>query len=261
MGMDVVSQRSSTAQPISASHPAITPCKRLCDTSDDQPVSSQPPIHGMSCGTPAKKCKTTPTTPSSVLKVCTLQLYNTYSSLLVISTLLRFHCLEYMQISHVRGRRLMRHYQVHSPYKRVVKTMRYNKASYTARKILKSAPLSNATITEIARTVKFECVKLCKTVPSPSNFCVKTTSDLLEFDWEPLLQELEKSAPVLTSILKAAAEGSTHGQLHPAGLVMAASILLKSRCQRMCKVQMVVSSLLYAGHASKKVTCYCILHL
>ena len=153
----------------------------------------------------------------------------------------------------MRGRKLIRRYQVHSPYKRVVKTMRYNKASYTARKLLASATLCDATITEIAHTVKRECIQLCKTVPSPSNFCVKTTSDLLKFDWEPLLQELETSVPVLTSILKAAAEGSGHRKLDPAGLVMAASILLKSRCQRMCKVQMVVSSLLYAGHASKKV--------
>lgn len=132
--------------------------------------------------------------------------------------------------------------------------MRYNKASYTARKILKSATLCDATTSEIAHTVKRECVKLCKTVPSPSNFCVKTTSDLLQFDWVPLLQEHERSAPVFTSILKAAAEGSAHNKPDPAGLVMAVSILLMSRCQRMCKVQVVVSSLLYAGHASKKVS-------
>lgn len=50
------------------------------------------------------------------------------------------------------GQRRVRKYLVHSPYKGVVKTMRYNRPNYTARRILKSSILSNATVSEIKRT-------------------------------------------------------------------------------------------------------------
>ena len=63
-----------------------------------------------------------------------------------------------------------------------------------------------------------------------------------------MIEELHRTAPVLIAILGVAG-GSNSKQI----ICMVAAILLKSRCKHMCKVQMVISSLLYAGHTSKRV--------
>ena len=159
-----------------------------------------------------------------------------------------------MQVSHVRGRKIIRKYSLHSPYKQVVKTMRYKRPNYTARNILKSPSLSNATMDEIKRIVKHECEQLCKTTPTPSCLRVAAVKDLTSFKWEPLVKELQNTAPVLTSVLYAAAGESTQAKPSESAVCMAASLLLKHRCQHMCKVQLMVSSLLYAGHAAKRVS-------
>ena len=55
---------------------------------------------------------------------------------------------------------------------------------------------------------------------------VGTINDLFEFDWEPLLQELQEKAPLL-SVLKAASERSNRKPADVAVVGMAAAILLK----------------------------------
>ena len=154
----------------------------------------------------------------------------------------------------MRDRKIVKKYLVHSPYKRIVNTMRYKRESYTARKILKSPTFCDATIQELMRTIRNECATLCKKTPSPSYLRVGTINDLFQFDWEPLLQELQEKAPLLMSVLKAASERSNRKPADVAVVGMAAAILLKSRCMHMCKMQMMTSSLLYSGHASKRVS-------
>ena len=155
----------------------------------------------------------------------------------------------------MRGRKIVRKYSLHSPYKQVVKTMRYNRPNYTARSVLKSPSLNSATVDEIKHIVKHECEQLCKKTPTPSYLRVAAVKDLSVFKWEPLVKELENTAPILTSVLYAAAEKSTQAT-NPSEIAvcMAASLLLKHRCQHMCKIHLMVSSLLYAGHAAKRVS-------
>ena len=131
--------------------------------------------------------------------------------------------------------------------------MRYRKANYTARKILKSPIINTATVNQITQEVKHECERLCKLVPSPSMFRVKTVNELLSLDWDVMVCELRRVAPVFTSMMEAAAS-TTSSKVNPAILCMAGAILLKSRCKHMSKIQMVVSCLLYAGHTSKRVS-------
>ena len=114
--------------------------------------------------------------------------------------------------------------------------MRYMRESYTAQKILKSPTFCDATIQELMHTIRNECATLCKKTPSPSYFRVSTINDLFQFDWEPLLQELREKAPLLTSVLKAAAERSNRKPADVPVVGMAAAILLKSRCMHMCKI-------------------------
>ena len=68
-----------------------------------------------------------------------------------------------------------------------------------------------------------------------------------------MIEELQHKAPVLVAILEAASKTSVKNKQNKALICMAGAILLKSRCKHMCKLQLVISSLLYAGHASKRV--------
>ena len=153
----------------------------------------------------------------------------------------------------MRGRKIVRKYLVHSPYKDVVKTLRYKRPKYTASCILKSPLLSDATVNEICCAVKHECALLCKKTPSPSYLRVPAIKDLSTFQWESLIEELQSTAPVLMSVLSAAAQESTEAKPNVIAVCVAASLLLKHRCKHMCKVQMMASTLLYAGHAAKRV--------
>ena len=64
------------------------------------------------------------------------------------------------------------------------------------------------------------------------------------------MAEINSTAPTLTSVLCAAAQRS-QSEIVPICMVVA--VLLKSRCRHMCKVQLIASALLYAGHVAKKV--------
>ena len=96
----------------------------------------------------------------------------------------------------MRGRKIVKKYLLHSPYNEVVKTVCYNRLNYTARNILKSPSLSDATFDEIKHIVKYECEQLCKKSPSP--FCLRVAA-VTVFKWEHLIEELRNTAPVLTS--------------------------------------------------------------
>ena len=150
----------------------------------------------------------------------------------------------------MRGRKIVRKYLIHSPYKPLVKTTRYKKPAYTARTLFKSPTLREAIVKE--STIRNECKVLCKRLPSLSLLRSSSFKSLLEFNPKDVLKELSIKAPVLLAILKAAAS-SCCSEPTQAVIAMAAAVLLKSRSQNMCKLQAVVSSLLYAGHSSKKV--------
>ena len=72
---------------------------------------------------------------------------------------------------------------------------------------------------------------------------------------------LKHKAPTLLSVIEAAAKSpyklsqlkkkKKHTPLSIA-VGMAACILLKQRCKHLCLLQVIISILLYAGHASKK---------
>ena len=156
----------------------------------------------------------------------------------------------------MRGCKIIRKYLLHSPYKQVVKTMRYKLPSYTARNILKSPSISDATVGEIKHIVNHECQQLCKTTPTPSCLRVTAVKDLSVFKWEHLVEELQNTAPVLTSLLYAAAGESTQAKPSEIAVCVAASLLLRHRCQHICKLHLMVSSLLYAGHTAKRVSVY-----
>ena len=76
----------------------------------------------------------------------------------------------------------------------------------------------------------------------------------MNFEWRNIESELSKKAPTLTFILKAAAQlKAGKRKIRPGVIGMAAAILLKSRNEKMSRVQAVNSAVLFARHANKKV--------
>ena len=160
----------------------------------------------------------------------------------------------------MKGRKLVHSFRIGTPFKHMVKTTRFRKPQYTARTLLKAPQLKDATIGEITLVVQNECKTLCSHSPSRSFFHTMPIEGLKDFgDWSIAMQDLKSRAPVLTAVLEATAKSSMN-VLPPAPMIcMAVAILLKARSQRMCRLQILISCLLYAGHASKRVSCMCLL--
>ena len=143
----------------------------------------------------------------------------------------------------------MKRYNVKSPYKRIVKSLRYPRPGYTARKCIQVPALKKATLQEVLKVIKLESTALAKCRPKPSMLRVRSLKQLTTFKWSDLMTYLKQKAPTLLSIIEAAAKSP------PLSIAvgMAACILLKQRCKHRCLLQVIISILLYAGHASKKV--------
>jgi hypothetical protein len=87
---------------------------------------------------------------------------------------------------------------------------------------------------------------------------VKSVDELKSFSWRQVILELRLKAPTFLTILQAVGEchqprRKRRQKARNSVVGMAAAILLKERNQHMCKPQTVLSTVLYAGRASKKV--------
>jgi hypothetical protein len=95
-------------------------------------------------------------------------------------------------------------------------------------------------------------------VPSKSNsiFCEKTTSSLLSFKWTSLCNDLRRTAPTLSLILEKCVNKQHNQSLdikQSIVIAMVSGILLRNCSQRANYIQRLISILLYASHAPKKV--------
>jgi len=102
-------------------------------------------------------------------------------------------------------------------------------------------------------TVLQTCTVLCRVEPSPSYLHNASVQSLKDFKQKKVMSELHEQVPVLISILEIAAKTSEAKASQLIMIAMAAAILLKVRTKRTCKVQTLVVSLLYTGHAAKSV--------
>lgn len=217
-----------------------------------QHCSEEPP------STSAERSKTNPN--GSYTPVCSQAAINsTPSSVLVVSVNMHVIFVAnirtiFIQVNHLRGRQLVRKYRIISPFKRVVKTMRYRQVARTARSTFKAPELGRATLNALTNKVRRECRWMCNNLPSKSLFKNISTDTLKGFDIEALHKELVTKAPVLFAVLQAAGTPThTKKALQHNMTTMAAAVLLKARSQKMCMLQTLVGTILYTGHASKRV--------
>lgn len=135
-----------------------------------------------------------------------------------------------------------------------MQSTRYKKSPYTAKAALKTSSIRKPVITSIRKVVARECAKLCKRSKN-SSLRGSSCGKLKSFNCKDVSKQLKKDAPVLYSVMKSACKRPRlKGRTKRNVLTMAASLLLKGRNKTMCTMQSVVSVLLYAGHASKKVS-------
>lgn len=149
-------------------------------------------------------------------------------------------------------------YRVRTPYKKIVKCIRYRDPSMLARCVLNAPAVSKATKREIT---KKESALLCTKV---SPLRVASAENLLRFNWSMLSREAEKCAPLITSILAAIVEPTIKFRRKRPGRLAAVgtglSILLREKCHSLCLPQTLNSVVVYAGHAPKQVSIHSLLH-
>lgn len=128
-----------------------------------------------------------------------------------------------------------------------------------ARNALKHPQLKGSIVTAVAAEVRRECQIMCSDTDGQTSVLKRTSAnELKRFNWSDVMSELNKQAPVFTTILEASVK--RFRKQHPKktterSVAFAASILLRERNKFMCTAQCVNSLLLHAGHASKMVCC------
>ena len=99
---------------------------------------------------------------------------------------------------------------------------------------------------------------LCSKEPS-SLFRQMPVKEIDQFQWEPLVKELQSKAPLLLKLLYAVVVRQDRRcrvkpqTVHYPAIVTATAILLKERNREMGGVQSIVSCLMYACHSEKQV--------
>ena len=143
-----------------------------------------------------------------------------------------------------------------SPIGKALARKRY---SSFCKEVLKHPILAGLMVREVANVVRLESEVMCSK-RQRSLLGSKDAKALEEFSWDSLLEEFSTNAPVLLSVVVAAADSKwrrTSSHLVPKCIppvCMAMAMLLKTRNQHMSLVQAVMSVLLKAGHVSSEVS-------
>lgn len=131
-----------------------------------------------------------------------------------------------------------------------MKTLRYNQPGYSTRSFLKSPALKEAALNEICKDLRRECSLLC----SRSLFTKTNIKNITSFDLKKVITLVEKKAPTFFRFMCATSRSpGSKRPLNYSAVCMAIAIILKQRYTRASLFQKIVSSILYAGHAAKRV--------
>lgn len=162
----------------------------------------------------------------------------------------------------------MHTFMVHTPYKKVVKSLRYKNPSYIAQSILRILVLKQSTLAEVMKVctphndhslcINWFCIgcesRMCITVQKEASSIFALYDHHKAPPWIQMAPFMcWVKAPTLYKILEAASQRSRSSTSSLIGVLMAAGILLKHRNQQIGLLQTITSIILYTGHASKKV--------
>lgn len=133
--------------------------------------------------------------------------------------------------------------------KRVGKALARRSKWSTVLELLKDAATKQYIVKKIGILVRRELMQMC----SEKVDSILSSQDLKAFSWKVFLAELSSNAPILLSILQSCTCTRKPRQNRDGVIGMCCAILLKFRYQKMCMVQKIISSILYAGNSGKQV--------
>ena len=144
---------------------------------------------------------------------------------------------------------------------KLVRALIGGNARSTAKAILSIGTIKEAVIQQLLGILNMECSTLCHKKPTQlSLFRKNPTEKLYEFEWNDLVPELEKHAPILLRIFSCLVtrndgrNKTKKGTAHQPGICPAVAVILKERNREMCGLQSLISLLMYSSHCEKQVT-------
>ena len=132
-------------------------------------------------------------------------------------------------------------------------------AASIAKAALSIDSVGDAIVQGLIRALNKECSRLCRKKPSTSTFRAIPVDKMAEFKWDDMMADLENDAPLLLKILLCLVARTDDrnkkklGAVHHPGICTAVAVLLKERNREMCRVQSLVSLLMYSCHCEKQV--------
>ena len=140
-------------------------------------------------------------------------------------------------------------YKVHTPSrKRAIKRLHRKSYGSTASALVNS-PTAHSIITKLAIKIKGEMKAVCSR--SHDSDLQDSLETVTHFDWETVRLEFQQKLPTLMSLLsQVTGQASKRSPL----ICLLASMILKSRHQRMGLIQRAVSVMLYGNGTAKQVS-------
>ena len=130
-----------------------------------------------------------------------------------------------------------------------------------AQAVMKCDEISCRVVDLVLKRLQDECEKMCS-CSTKSTLRKSSPDDLQSIDWNAIVSELKREAPLLFAVLMAAGapprprnvhKGTTEESRYPA-ICTAAAVLLKERCEFMSSLQHLIGIILFHGNASKQVS-------
>ena len=144
----------------------------------------------------------------------------------------------------------VRTYKIHTPSrKRAIKRLSRKSYGSTASALVNSPTTAQSIITKLAIKIKGEMKAICSR--SHDSVLQDSLEAVKHFDWETVRLEFLQKLPTLMSLLsQVVGQASKHSPL----VCLLASMILKSRHQRMGLIQQAVSVMLYGNGTAKQVS-------
>lgn len=149
------------------------------------------------------------------------------------------------------GYKKPRSYRLQGSAKKIGKSLARGTKVGLLHRLLQSTGMKQHAADSLAQIVRREVQTLCSDTFA-SVFRERSQESMEHFSWDILLSELQIAAPISTRMLQACMTTKQAATATPV-LVMFMAMLLKYRNSKMNMVQAMVSLILYAGHAGKKV--------
>ena len=149
--------------------------------------------------------------------------------------------------------------------KKIGKSVGRRKSSSIAKQVMNHRRVRECVLRRVGKLIRKDMECACK-METSSMLRKRTVAAMKSFCWRDFVKELEATSPVFCAVLKECVErkrrkvskrGTSYKVDDSVVIGMCAAILLRHRNSNMNLVQRILSTLMYGGHAPKKVHVTC----